>query len=59
MCKSPHMNDHAAKPVNFCPRFGDLMSSETSARSLCRRMVCPVVKLLGHPCSLGRLKQWE
>ena len=45
------------KPVNLYPRFGDLMSSETSARSLCRRMVCPVVKFLGHklcPCSLGK-----
>ena len=50
------------KPVNLYPRFGDLMSSETSARSLCRRMVCPVVKFLGHklcPCSLGKLQQWK
>jgi len=30
--------------LDFGLMFGDLMSSETSARSLCRRMVCPVVK---------------
>ena len=29
------------------PRFGDLMGSETLARSLCRRMVCPAVASLG------------